>query len=552
MSTVVAQPGVGQQREDLAHLKAFTVFTLRRNWVRFLVWTLIIVGMLGFIASYYQQMFTDPKELQLFIDTVHSPAMLAMVGIISNPTSIAGAVWCKFWMFGSLMFAIGVMFLMTRNLRADEDQGRAELVRSYPLGIHSRLAAAVINMTVLSVVVGVLSGAVLASMNLTDAADAAQGAFVLGLSITGMGLLGVGVGALVNELSPSSGAANGTGAAIFAVFYLLRMVGDMNTTWTLDAPPAGWGLGLTWVSPIGWGQLMDPWGANRWYPLVFILALTVILVGVAWLVQARRDLGASLARARVGKADASALTTTVWGLGLRLQRSSLIGWFIGVIVFGGALGSVIGNMADLLKNLPIADTMNGLDSVMGVLFVPMLALVVGVFAAQSATMMRSDEAHGVLESQLGTSVGRVSWALQRLAVTVGAVIVMLLVVGLIMGSSYDALVPGEGKLAAVVGAYFVYLPSVLLLAAIFMLGFGWWPRYAVAVTWIVVGALWAFMIIGLALKIPEAVLNLMPFNVMAHVPAEPMDWVPFAVMSVITIGLTVVGLIGFRRRNIPA
>ena len=534
---------VPAQRDSLAHLGVFTGFTLRRNWVRFLVWVLIIVGMLWFIIDYYKQLFTDEQELQGFVDTVHSPSLLAMVGIISNPVSIGGAVWCKYWMFGSLMLGIGVLFLMTRNLRGDEDEGRAELVRAYPLGIHARLASSLICMTALCVVIGVLSGIVTSLGGVTDATDAAQGSWILGVSIGAMGLLGVGIGAVVNEICPSSGAANGTGVAVFAVFYIVRMVGDLQSNW------------LVWASPIGWGQKMDPWGENRWWLLAPIVAVAVVLTGVAWAIESRRDLGDSLAPEGRGRADASKLLTRVWGMGIRLQRGSLIGWGAAMVVFSLLLGSILTSVRDLFGSMDLAG-LGGpgatLDDMLGKMLVPLLCLAIGVFAAQSATFLRSDETRGVLESQLAGGIGRVSWALQRLAVTVVAVIVLLAVSGLCLGLSYGTLVSDMSKVPLIMGAFLAYLPACLLLASIFVLGFGWWPRFAVPVTWIVVGGLWAVMIIGVALRIPQWLMDVLPFNVTPQIPAEPMDWVPVIVLTVIALGLTAVGLVGFRRRNIPA
>jgi len=535
--------GVTTQRESLNNARVFTAFTFRRNWVRFFVWILIIVGMLLFIIEYYKQLFTDENELQTFVDTVHSPSLLAMVGIISNPVSIGGAVWCKYWMFGALMLGIGVLFLMTRNLRADEEQGRAELMRAYPLGIHVRMASSVALMSALSVVIGVLSGLAASVTGITDFADATEGAWILGISMGAMGLLGVGIGALVNEICPSSGAANGTGIAIFAVFYIIRMIGDLQSNL------------LVWASPIGWGQKMDPWGANRWWLLLPIVGLSLVLVIVAWIMESRRDLGESLAPESAGASDASRLITRVWGLGLRLQRGSLIGWSAGMVVFSLMLGSVLTAMTDLFGGMNLAGlgtVGNSLDAVTGALLVPMLALAVGVFAAQSATTLRTDEARGVLESQLAAGVGRISWALQRLAVTAIAVVVLLVVSGLCLGVSYGALVSDMSKVLQILGAFLAYLPACLLLASIFCLGFGWWPRFAVPVTWIVVGALWAFMIIGVALRIPQWLLDVMPYNATPQIPAEPMDWPPVIVLSLIAVGLTVLGLLGFRRRNVPA
>ena len=531
------------QRHSLESLGIFTAFTLRRNWVRCLVWVLIIVGMLEFIIDYYKQLFTDKSQLQAFVDTVHSPSLLAMVGIISNPVSIGGAVWCKYWMFGSLMLGIGVLFLMTRNLRGDEDEGRAELMRAYPLGIRVRLASSVICMTALCVVIGVLSGLVISFGGVTDAGDAVQGSWILGISIGAVGLLGVGIGAVVNEICPSSGAANGTGIAVFAVFYIIRMMGDLRSDW------------LVWASPIGWGQKMDPWGANRWWLLAPVIVLSLILVAVAWVIESRRDLGESLARQGRGAADASRLLTRVWGMGLRLQRGSLIGWGVGMIVFSLLMGSILSSVSDLFGDMDLAglDALgNGLDAITGGLLIPLLCLAIGVFAAQSATSLRSDEARGVLESQLAGKIGRVSWALQRLAVTVVAVAVMLVVTGLCLGMSYGALVSDMSKVPLLVGAFLAYLPACLFTASVFVLGFGWWPRFSVAVTWIVVGALWAVMIIGVALRIPQWLLDILPFNVTPQIPAEPMDWPPVIILALIALCLTAIGLVGFRRRNIPS
>lgn len=561
MTTAVisAAPARSAQRQSLAGLGTLIGFTLKRNWGRFLVWLVIVVGMMGYIGNFYQTTFSAPTKpgeqsaLEGFISTVHSPALTAMVGIISQPESISGAVWCKYWMFGSLMLGIGMLFLMTRNLRADEDQGRAELIRSTPLGIHARLMTSVGWMSVVSIVTGLVAGGVLAAMNLTTdgtrqvmtSAQAANGAMLMGLSMALVGLLGVGIGAVTNELSPSSGAANGIGIAVFGVFYLLRAFGDLG------------GNALVWLSPMGWAQKTDPWGANRWWLAGVVIVFAAVLVGVAWLIQSRRDLDASVIRASHGHPAASGFLQTIVGLGTRLQRGSLIGWLIGIVVFGGLVSSVMQSMSDMLANSalangPLGDIVSGgLKALAAGLLVPLIALAISVFAAQSATTLRADEAHGVLEAQLAGAVSRTSWALQRLAITVIGTVVLLLVAGAIVGQSYAGLVAG-GSMADIVGAFLAYLPACLLLASVFVLGFGWWPRQSVLVTWIVVGFLWVIMMVGIAIRIPQWFLDLMPFNATPQLPAAAMDWRPIVIMSAIAVVFSAVGLIGLRRRNVPA
>ena len=127
------------------------------------------------------------------------------------------------------------------------------------------------------------------------------GSLIVGASMTGVGLVAIGVGAVAGQVASTSRGANGLGSAVLGVFYLLRMVGDL-----------GDGR-LTWASPIGWGQQMQPWGANRWWPLALMLLLTVALLAIAIRLEARRDLGAGLLPERAGQPSAPARYATPAG-----------------------------------------------------------------------------------------------------------------------------------------------------------------------------------------------------------------------------------------------
>ena len=118
------------------------------------------------------------------------------------------------------------------------------------------------------------------------------------------------------------------------MFYLLRMIGDL-----------GDGR-LTWASPIGWGQQMQPWGANRWWPLALMLLLTAALLALAARLEARRDLGAGLLPDRAGHASAPARYATPLGLALRLQRGPIIGWTLTILLSALMFGSVVDAMTD--------------------------------------------------------------------------------------------------------------------------------------------------------------------------------------------------------------
>ena len=84
---------------------------------------------------------------------------------------------------------------------------------------------------------------------------------------------------------------------VLAVTYLLRALGDVMGD--ADGPTA-----LSWLSPIGWGQQVRPFAGDRFAVLLIPVLFTVAALGLAFALQARRDLGAGLLPDRPGRAAA--------------------------------------------------------------------------------------------------------------------------------------------------------------------------------------------------------------------------------------------------------
>lgn len=187
-------------------------------------------------------------------------------------------------------------------------------------------------------------------------------------------------------------------------------------------PRASW---LAWLSPIGWAQQTRSYGENQWWPLLACLGAAVVLCGIALVLERRRDLGAGFIPERVGPSAASALLRTQTGLTLRLQRGSLIGWTLGIIVFALFFGGVATAMADLLSgDNPITDAFLGgsknvLDGLLG-FFMMANALLVAAFVLQSTDSIRAAESAGRTELQWSSAISRsaaaTTWSLFAVAV----------------------------------------------------------------------------------------------------------------------------------------
>ena len=110
---------------------------LRRNRTRLLVWLVVVVGLFAYVGSYYTSLFATQQSLDDFAAVSNTPGIKALTGLAAAPNTLGGAVWTKIWMTCAVSLALGVVFLMTRNGRAEEETGRMELIRSRTLGVHA-------------------------------------------------------------------------------------------------------------------------------------------------------------------------------------------------------------------------------------------------------------------------------------------------------------------------------------------------------------------------------------------------------------------------------
>lgn len=523
----------------LAGLGAMVRLVVRRNRVRLVVWWVALVGMFAYVCSYYADILGTQEALDDFARISDTPGIRALTGLAAAPATLGGAVWTKIWMTVAFSLAFGVLFLVTRNGRADEETGRTELLRSRPLGMHAcSLASWLVNAgLVLAVGIGISLASI--SGGLDPEGTGITGSLVVGASVAGVGLVGLGVGAVTGQVATTSRAANALGAAVLGVFYILRMVGDL-----------GDGT-LTWASPIGWGQEMQPWGANRWWPLLLLVGLTAALLAVAVAIEARRDHGSGLLAERRGRSGAPARYATPLGLGLRLQRGAIVGWTITVVLAAAMFGSIVEAMTDLFDDAG-GTAQNvargaGVDALLALL-VSMLALIVTVFAVQSAVQLRSDEASGIVEPQLAGAVSRTKWALHRLLIPAVGSAVLLLLAGGLMGAGYGSQVGDPDQAGVLALAALAYWPAVMLFVGLAVAAFGWAPRVAVPVAW---GALVAsFFIVILGDALPGWVLDVLPFSATPYQPYESLTWTPLVLLTAVAVALVWTGVGRFARRDV--
>ncbi len=525
---------------------------IRRDRIVLTVWVvalgLLVIASVASVAGLYTSQaeremaaaFTAANRMARAFD---GPAMGASVGALTMTEA-----------FGVLAILAGLMSIqtVTRHTRQDEETGRAELLGSAVVGHQARLTAALLLVTVANVALAAVTTGALLAQGLPVA-----GSLAAGVALGGVGLSFAAIASVTAQLAESQRAATGLASAALGVAYLLRAVGDA------AGEVAESGVELisawpSWLSPIGWGQQVRPFGGDQWSVLILFAALAAILIAIAFALSSRRDLGGALLPTRPGPPTAGGRLRTPLRLTWRLQRGMLLAWMVGAAVVAGALGA-LGDGAEELVGLSeeLAATFEQMAAGGSMLDVYM-AFVMGIvgiatagFAIQSVLRARTEESSERLEPLLATALSRSRWLGANATFVVVGTASIVGVAGLFAGTSYG-IVTGDlaTGLTSFLSAGAVQLPAALLLAGLVTLVFGVVPRLAVGIGWAALAASFALGQLGELLGVPQAVMNLSPFTHVPAVPAEDLAVGPLLALTSIAAAFAVIGLLTFRQRDL--
>jgi ABC-2 type transport system permease protein len=511
---------------------------LRRDRVRIAIWVVSLTVLVAFSAQSIIDLYPGGVGLAEYAVTVQSnAALVAISGPAHGLETLGGRVAWESWLYG---VAVGFMALLAvvRHTRAEEQAGRAELVRATVVGRHAAAAAAVLVASATCVLVGALVAATLVAQGLPTG-----GSLLLGASFAAVGVVFAMVGLVAAQVTEHARAATGLAAAVVGATFVLRAVGDIGPT------------ALSWLSPFGWMQATQPYAGDRWWVLAVSLAAAVALAGAGFALEARRDVGAGLRAPRPGPAVAGPRLAGPFGLAWRLQRASLVGWAVGLGLGGAAMGSVASSADDLVgDNEQMREFLAQLgDASLTDLFlatiVLYLALLATGFGVQSVLRLRGEEAAGRAEPVLATAVGRPRWAASHLAVALGGTTVVLAAGGLGTGVAHALATGDAGQATRVLGAALAYVPAVWVVVGLATALFGLVPR-AVLAAWAVLAVVVVVAVFGELFDLPRWLRDLSPFSHVPDVPAAALTALPVVVLLVVAGALVAAGVAGFRRRDL--
>ena len=258
--------------------KVFRFFFKKDRYVIFF-WLFGIIFTVLLLAWFFPGLYQNEAERLVMAETMNNPAVIAMIGKNYGYLNYtAGAMYAnQMLLFSALAAAIMSILLVNRTTRVDEEEGRTELLKSFPVGRLTNLGASVLLIITVNIILALTVG---------------FGIYFLGIETMGLGgsllfgaILGVtglffgSVTALFSQLIGSSRGTLGYSFMFLGFFYLLRAIGDVGSE------------ALALVSPLGIILRSRVFVNNYIWPLITVLCLCLILFLAALYINFSRDLG---------------------------------------------------------------------------------------------------------------------------------------------------------------------------------------------------------------------------------------------------------------------
>jgi len=513
---------------------------VKRNARLIAPWILLvnILTVTSFLA--YDWIFPHTADRMGLAMTIGSnPAFSLLFGQAHNLLTSDGFNTWRTLALGSLFSGLMTIFLVVRETRAKEDSGEAEIVSANVVGRHTQLTVAFILGCMASLLLGIVVSVITISVG-GDVKDT----IMLASAFTMSGVMFAAVAAVTCQLGSYARTASSMAVSFLGICFLVRGYADAS-------PDQDW---LLWCTPFGWLQKIEPAGVNAIWPLYLCLGAAASIVLVAGWLASHRDFGQGVFPSRAGHERAK-LVDTIYGLALRLHKSSIISWTLSFAVLGSVFGYLVSSLGTVFShNEQIAKLLAAGSAPMDMTFefIGTLLQVLGIIAALYGVqiMMRvfNEEMSGrVAPLVAGTATRRKVYFSHVSIALIGpsiAIVLASFMIGLVAnyrGSSVH--------IDDIVEQAIVELPAIWILIGVSVATIGARPiaRFA---SWAAIVFTFVMTILGPLFHLWDWVLGISP---LWHVPVvidNNADWSQLIWLGAVVLLLFSVGFVGISKRDI--
>ncbi|TQR14126.1 ABC transporter permease [Psychrobacillus soli] len=530
-------------KKQFKHTWMLGRFQLRQARLRILIWIVALVLITCSTASAFSNLYKNLEERQAIAQTMLNPAMTAMVGPsngLDNYTN--GAMMAhQMLLFTAITVAIMSVLFVAKHTRTEEEDGQIEMVRSLPVGRLSNLSATVLVVIGTNMLLSILIGFGLYILGI-ESMDL-EGSLLYGAALGVTGIFFAAATAVFAQLSENSRGTIGLGFGVLVLSYLIRAIGDVgNET-------------FSWFSPLGIVVKTEAYVHNYWSPIFLLVGLALLLIILAFYLNSIRDLNSGFLPSKPGRIHASPFLQSPIGLALRIQRTGIIAWGIGIFILGASYGSVLGDLESFYKDIEIMDALikpvEGFSLIEQ--FIPVLMMVMAMFCTIPSLMaifkLKGEEKKNHTEHLLSRAVSRTkvigSYFVISMVISLG--MLLLAVIGLWSASTrvMDNAIP----ISTILETAFVYLPAMWTMIGLAVLLVGLFPQFT-GFTWVFFVYSFVVVYLGGLLQLPDWMSKLTPFGYIPRIPVEEMNVMTVSMLIIVAVALMIVGFVFYNRRDI--
>lgn len=522
-------------------------FIIRRERVTSTLWIVILSLFSIVLAPMLVNMF-DAQAREALIETINNPAMIGMLGPIYGIEDYTPGAMYFNMMVQWVMIAAAVMniLLIVRHTRNDEERGRADMVRSLPVGRLSNLAAVILTAAIMNLFVVLITGFGIAAMGVNSMN--LGGSLLYSASIGTVGLFFAALTAVFSQLCTTSRGVTGLSLLSLGFLYLLRGAGDVGREI------------LSLISPLGLAQRTQAYVENHWLPIFILLAEVIIIALIAFVLNSYRDIRQGFIPEKPGRESARLYLRSPYGLAFRLLLIPFFGWVFAMYVIGAAYGSILGRIDTFAQSSEFYSMMIGVRPEFSTaqMFVSMVTSIMALCAVVPVLMivikLRSEEKDGYFQNVLSRSVSRQTYMASYVAIAILASVLVQCATALGIYSASIMVLPDSSMLTLgyLLKANLVFLPALWIMLGFAVMLIGLFERM-IAIVWGYFGFSFFVTFIGrLPGLFPDWLTKITPFGYIPNLPVDEINYGTLIIMSVIATVMIFIGVIAYRRRDITA
>jgi len=547
VSTDLAERSIGPSTTSRSPRTVVASLTTRKAIRSGLLWGLVFGVSIASSAISYTSIYKTQAQrdaLAAAYGSNHATSML--FGPAPDLGGVAGFTVFKISMTLMILGAVWGLLFSTRMLRGEEDSGRWEHLVVGQTTKQGATGQALVGMSVGAAVLWGITAVITVAVGLDDTVAFSIGASLFfALAMVASAAMFLAVGAVTSQLGATRRQAASYAGVFLGLSYVIRMIAD-----------AGIGVHwLVWASPLGWIEELGALTAPNPLALIPIVLFTGSLVIGAVRLAGARDLDASVIADHPRRRPRLGLLWGPVGLGVRMARATVMGWWAAISVMALLYGFVARSAAASISSSSVGDVFkklgaegNGAKAVLGACFL-VFAVLLAFVATSQLTALRAEEAEGRLEQLVVRPLSRSSWLGGRIAVA----LVVLVVGGLLAGifTWFGSASQGAGvSLPSLLGAGVNVLPPAVVVLGIGVLTYGLRPGLTSVVAYAVLGWSLLIVIVGGIGAVSPWILDTSVFHQMASAPATAPRWGANAIMVALGGALALLGVVAFRARDL--